>query len=210
MCGQKGGHGWARAASCTGQVPLQRWAGGSSRQAASGRREAAGCGTCRAWSVQHVGRQAVRSKGCGMWRGCKAAAPSSSSTAGVGGSPGAAAGSRSSHARRSVHAHAALQSLVCSTLTAVQQHPDTSPTVPSHPCAADTRPSPRTRLPRCVDALCSPAPMSCPPQIQLPQYVDYVKTGAFKELAPLDPDWYYVRAGGGHGLQMGGLYAAME
>lgn len=32
-------------------------------------------------------------------------------------------------------------------------------------------------------------------QVQLPQYVDYVKTGAFKELAPLDPDWYYVRAG---------------
>jgi hypothetical protein len=32
-------------------------------------------------------------------------------------------------------------------------------------------------------------------QIQLPQYVDYVKTGAFKELSPLDPDWYYVRAG---------------
>lgn len=33
------------------------------------------------------------------------------------------------------------------------------------------------------------------PQVQLPQYVDYVKTGAFKELSPLDPDWYYVRAG---------------
>ena len=32
-------------------------------------------------------------------------------------------------------------------------------------------------------------------QVQLPQYVDYVKTGAFKELAPLDPDWYYIRAG---------------
>ena len=32
-------------------------------------------------------------------------------------------------------------------------------------------------------------------QVQLPQYVDYVKTGAFKELSPLDPDWYYVRAG---------------
>lgn len=32
-------------------------------------------------------------------------------------------------------------------------------------------------------------------QVQLPQYVDYVKTGAFKELSPLDPDWYYTRAG---------------
>ena len=32
-------------------------------------------------------------------------------------------------------------------------------------------------------------------QVQLPQYVDYVKTGSFKELSPLDPDWYYTRAG---------------
>lgn len=32
-------------------------------------------------------------------------------------------------------------------------------------------------------------------QIQLPAWVDIVKTGAFKELAPYDPDWYYVRAG---------------
>ncbi len=32
-------------------------------------------------------------------------------------------------------------------------------------------------------------------QIKLPQWVDIVKTGAFKELAPYDPDWYYVRAG---------------
>lgn len=32
--------------------------------------------------------------------------------------------------------------------------------------------------------------------MQLPNWVDLVKTGAFKELAPYDPDWYYVRAGG--------------
>ena len=32
-------------------------------------------------------------------------------------------------------------------------------------------------------------------QIQLPSWVDIVKTGAFKELAPYDPDWYYIRAG---------------
>ena len=32
-------------------------------------------------------------------------------------------------------------------------------------------------------------------QIKLPQWVDIVKTGAFKELAPYDPDWYYIRAG---------------
>ena len=38
-------------------------------------------------------------------------------------------------------------------------------------------------------------PCFCCVQVQLPQYVDYVKTGAFKELSPLDPDWYYVRAG---------------
>lgn len=29
----------------------------------------------------------------------------------------------------------------------------------------------------------------------MPTWVDLVKTGAFKELAPYDPDWYYVRAG---------------
>ena len=32
-------------------------------------------------------------------------------------------------------------------------------------------------------------------QIKLPQWVDIVKTGTFKELAPYDPDWYYIRAG---------------
>ncbi|KAK9835169.1 hypothetical protein WJX81_002844 [Elliptochloris bilobata] len=31
-------------------------------------------------------------------------------------------------------------------------------------------------------------------KIQLPSWVDIVKTGAFKELAPYNPDWYYVRA----------------
>ena len=32
-------------------------------------------------------------------------------------------------------------------------------------------------------------------QVALPDWVDFAKTGAFKELAPLDPDWYYIRAG---------------
>ena len=32
-------------------------------------------------------------------------------------------------------------------------------------------------------------------QIQLPTWVDIVKTGAYKELPPYDPDWYYIRAG---------------
>ena len=32
-------------------------------------------------------------------------------------------------------------------------------------------------------------------KIALPAYVDYVKTGKHKELAPYDKDWYYIRAG---------------
>uniref|UniRef100_A0A2P2KYQ7 40S ribosomal protein S19-3 n=1 Tax=Rhizophora mucronata TaxID=61149 RepID=A0A2P2KYQ7_RHIMU len=31
-------------------------------------------------------------------------------------------------------------------------------------------------------------------KIELPPWTDIVKTGRFKELAPYDPDWYYVRA----------------
>ena len=32
-------------------------------------------------------------------------------------------------------------------------------------------------------------------KIEVPQWVDMVKTGAFKELAPYDQDWFYIRAG---------------
>jgi hypothetical protein len=32
-------------------------------------------------------------------------------------------------------------------------------------------------------------------KLEVPTWVDMVKTGAFKELAPYDPDWFYVRAG---------------
>lgn len=32
-------------------------------------------------------------------------------------------------------------------------------------------------------------------QIELPTWNDIVKTGTLKELAPYDPDWYYIRAG---------------
>lgn len=32
-------------------------------------------------------------------------------------------------------------------------------------------------------------------QIELPPWTDIVKTGVLKELAPYDPDWYYIRAG---------------
>ena len=32
-------------------------------------------------------------------------------------------------------------------------------------------------------------------QVQLPKWVDLVKTGNHKELPPLNPDWFYVRTG---------------
>jgi ribosomal protein S19E (S16A) len=32
------------------------------------------------------------------------------------------------------------------------------------------------------------------PQLQIPDWVDIVKTACFKELPPLDRDWYYIRA----------------
>ncbi|XP_027167747.1 40S ribosomal protein S19-3-like [Coffea eugenioides] len=31
-------------------------------------------------------------------------------------------------------------------------------------------------------------------KIELPPWTDIVKTGTLKELAPYDPDWYYIRA----------------
>jgi len=31
-------------------------------------------------------------------------------------------------------------------------------------------------------------------KVELPKWADIVKTAAFKELAPYDPDWYYIRA----------------
>ncbi|CAI0554810.1 unnamed protein product [Linum tenue] len=31
-------------------------------------------------------------------------------------------------------------------------------------------------------------------KIELPPWIDIVKTGKLKELAPYDPDWYYIRA----------------
>ena len=30
-------------------------------------------------------------------------------------------------------------------------------------------------------------------KLEIPKWVDYVKTGVAKELAPTDPDWFYVR-----------------
>ena len=31
-------------------------------------------------------------------------------------------------------------------------------------------------------------------QMEVPQWVDTVKTATYKELAPYDPDWFYIRA----------------
>lgn len=31
-------------------------------------------------------------------------------------------------------------------------------------------------------------------RLELPEWVDYVKTGRSREMPPIDPDWYYVRA----------------
>ena len=32
-------------------------------------------------------------------------------------------------------------------------------------------------------------------KVELPKWVDLVKTATHKELAPYDPDWFYVRVG---------------
>lgn len=32
-------------------------------------------------------------------------------------------------------------------------------------------------------------------KIQVPKWADYVKTASYKELSPLNPDWFYIRAG---------------
>jgi small subunit ribosomal protein S19e len=32
-------------------------------------------------------------------------------------------------------------------------------------------------------------------KVPVPKWTDTVKTAAFKELGPLDPDWFYVRVG---------------
>lgn len=32
-------------------------------------------------------------------------------------------------------------------------------------------------------------------KVQVPKWVDVVKTGAHKELAPYNPDWFFVRMG---------------
>ncbi|KAH7093878.1 ribosomal protein S19e-domain-containing protein [Auriculariales sp. MPI-PUGE-AT-0066] len=39
-----------------------------------------------------------------------------------------------------------------------------------------------------------PSPATRSGKLEVPTWVDIVKTGAFKELAPYDQDWFYVRA----------------
>ena len=57
------------------------------------------------------------------------------------------------------------------------------------------------RHPRCQFAWCKyilstrPSHSGLCVQLQLPAWVDIVKTATYKELPPMDPDWYYVRAG---------------
>lgn len=48
-------------------------------------------------------------------------------------------------------------------------------------------------------------------KLEIPTWVDIVKTGAQKELAPYDPDWFYVRAGecGGVGSLGAGVGTAV-
>lgn len=33
-------------------------------------------------------------------------------------------------------------------------------------------------------------------KIAVPKWTELAKTAAFKELGPLDPDWFYIRVGG--------------
>jgi hypothetical protein len=43
-------------------------------------------------------------------------------------------------------------------------------------------------------------------KLEVPTWVDLVKTGSFKELAPYDPDWYYIRAGSIQAYTPSGAY----
>ena len=39
-------------------------------------------------------------------------------------------------------------------------------------------------------------------KLKVPEWVDLVKTAKSKELAPYDPDWYFIRAGEQKSMQM--------
>ncbi len=47
---------------------------------------------------------------------------------------------------------------------------------------------------KCV-CICSISPLLSSGKLEIPKWVDIVKTGTNKELAPYDPDWFYIRAG---------------
>ena len=65
------------------------------------------------------------------------------------------------------------------------------------PCtsAGAAAPCMRCRSCPCAHPACVVAPPPCCPQLQIPDWVDIVKTAPHKELPPLDKDWYYIRAG---------------
>ncbi|KAI4992645.1 hypothetical protein ZWY2020_057898 [Hordeum vulgare] len=45
-------------------------------------------------------------------------------------------------------------------------------------------------------------------KMELPEWVDIVKTPMFKELPPTDPEWYYIRAGKALQLRYSLLYGS--
>ena len=52
-------------------------------------------------------------------------------------------------------------------------------------------------------------------KMDVPKWVDIAKTGPFKELAPYDEDFYYIRAGawrrrGGSGVGVGGRWGRLR
>ncbi len=46
----------------------------------------------------------------------------------------------------------------------------------------------------CISVRPGLRPSCCASQLEVPAWADMVKTGVARELAPIDPDWYYVRA----------------
>lgn len=67
-------------------------------------------------------------------------------------------------------------------------------------CTAPGPAAPRMQWGRsrpCTHPVCVGAAPPCCPQLQIPDWVDVVKTAPHKELPPLDKDWYYIRAGAG-------------
>lgn len=56
-------------------------------------------------------------------------------------------------------------------------------------------PAPHSAQPAAASAFCLTCHAPARPQMQLPTWVDVVKTGCLKQLPPYNEDWFYVRAG---------------